>query len=580
MSAEDVKMEEKKEEVSTVVEHEQDAKIDKKRKPMTLNCVMNSYDATPNALVDSEGAMISTVSSDGMNALIAQVRGNIGIKKGRYYYEVVTLEAYQKLEFCIGVSTASAKWVGGENSVGFDQHHQIRSNGETTGKKSVKPISNHDVIGILLNMDSKATNKFTISLFVNGVRASEPIALPEKMHKEALFPHIAFRGCSLGVNFRSIAKPLPFVVLPWQQASNMEIEKSKIEKAETPKAVYPIALGDTEASIAAFLSKHKAENYIELSKGIFDEWVKQSGIPKKNEFSYGVLALDQPHLLAPWLRSRPRNVVWALGNPLFIEERTKTLSYLPGFEKTAVVCNIKTEADRVSAKYAQAALPTMEEHLNHIIYEIPEEQAEKELTEWKNDQRLRSKVEDFKVGKFFSERNAAWAKFVTEKKATEEGKAFSDEDWMLANIRHELVTIVHAFKEDVEDETRPSFPPALATHYYKEYSKKQLNPLQFQCPSMEDLIKEHLYDSLLVDDVGLMGAKLDKEVDFQVIFDLVDTEREARETRVGAGDELSALKFSAKQAQHYVNKGGKGFAKGQKRPGVPFQHNAQRIRIQ
>jgi len=577
MSTEEVK----KEEVPEVVEHEQDAKFDKKRKPMSITCAMNAYDTTLNCLVDSEGSIISTVSSDGMNALIAQARGNIGLKKGRYYFEVQALEAYNKLEFCIGVSTASAKWVGGENSIGFDQFHQLRSQGETSGKKAVKSITKHDVVGILLNLDSKATNKFTISLFVNGLRASEPIAIPEKMQKEALFPHIAFRSCSLGVNFKSIVKPLPFVVLPWQQASNTEVEKSKIERVDAPKACYPIALGETEASIAAFLAKNKGEHYLEISRGFFDEWVKQSGIPKKNELSYGVLALDSPQLLAPWLRSRPRNVVWALGNPLFLEERTKTLSYLPNFEKTAVVCNIKTEADRVSAKYAQAALPTMEEHLHHIVYEIPAEQAEKELTEWKNDQRLRSKVEDLKVGKFFSERNSGWTKFVTEKKATEEGKAFTDEDWMLANIRQELVSVVHAFKEDVEDETRPSFPPTLTTHYYKEYTKKQLNPLQFQCPSIEELIKEHLYDSLTIDENGLLGVKLDKEVDYQAIFDLVDQEREARETRVGAGDELSALKFSAKQAQHYVNKGGKGFAKGgNKRPGVPIPHGAQRMRVQ
>jgi hypothetical protein len=90
-----------------------------------------------------------------------------------------------------------------------------------------------------------------------------------------------------------------------------------------------------------------------------------------------------------------------------------------------------------------------------------------------------------------------------------------------------------------------------------------------------------LYDSLTIDENGLLGVKLDKEVDYQAIFDLVDQEREARETRVGAGDELSALKFSAKQAQHYVNKGGKGFAKGgNKRPGVPIPHGAQRMRVQ
>jgi len=555
------------EEVPKIVEHEEDAKVDAKKKKLTgVVASINPYDSTLNTLVDAEGQIISTVRADGMHLLMAQARGNVGIKKGRYYYEVQILETANAFDLIIGVSTAQGKWAGGEHSVAFDQMTQIRSNGETSGKKALKSITKQDVLGVLLNMDPKATNKFSLSLFINGARASEPVPLPELMHKEALFPHIGFRGCTLGVNFQTIMKPLPFTVLMWQQAGHAEAEKSKIGRMETPKAVFPIGL-ETEAQIAKFLAENKNDAYLELTDAYMREWIKQSSLPMKGE-KYGVACVDQPKLLAPWVKNRSQNILWALGNSLFQEERQKTLGYFPGFKKTALVCSIKiAPSGPVFSAFAQASLPTMEEEgLDHIIHTIPQDQAENELSEWKNDQRLRSKVDDLKVGTFFTERNSGWVKFVNEKKATNEGKAFSEEDWMLANIRHELVNIVHAFKEDVEDETRPSFPPQLATHYYKEYTKKQLDPLRFQCQSIEDLIKAHLSDSLMVDDKGLLSVKLDKEVDYESIFELVDKARDARETRVGAGDELSELKFSAKQVYTSMQQGGKGFSKGQKRP--------------
>lgn len=561
-------------------EHETDHKPSKgKAHP---NVSMNPFDATLNCLVDSEGSIISQVQSDGMNMLLAQVRGDLGIKKGRYYYEVQVLEQQaNRMEFMIGVSAAASGFLGTDNlSIAFDQHSNVRTNGETTNLK-IKAVQKHQVVGILLNMDAKLQNKYTISMFIDGKRACEPQALPEAMHKCALFPTIAFRGCSIATNLRTQLRATPFTVAMWANASMADSEKSTLKKEEDPKAVYPIGLSPEDA-VADYKAKNSKDQYIELSKAYFDTWIKASNVTKKSEFAFGITCLDTPAHLAPWIRSRNRHVIWALGTLMFSEERERTLKLLPHYTKTAIITKMPTKTDRVYHKYATASLPVAGEEgdFANVIFSCDKKEAEEALELWKKDQRLRSKVENLKVGEFFKERAENQTKFVTEKKATEEGKNFTDEDWMLFNARSELSSVVHAFKADVDDETRPSFPPTLAQHYYKLYSNKALNPAQFACQTVEQLIVEHLNDCVEVDTTGLVNSKVEKEIEFEKIFALVENEREARETRVGAGDELSALKFSANQkVMPQGQKGGnKGFGKGIKRPGVQLQSIPQRIR--
>lgn len=564
-------------EETKAIEHEQDHKPSK-GKACQEPCVMNAYDSTLNCLVDSEGSICQSVNCDGMNLLVSQIRGTVGVKKGRYYYEVQVLEMFQhKLEFCVGISAAGAKWVGEELSCSFNQFGDFSMNGECT-KMKLKAIQKHQVVGVLLNLDQKAHNKNTISLFVDGVRHSEPMPLPENMLKQALFPHVSFRGCSLGVNFRTQLKATPFTVAMWSHALATDAETSRLRREEAPRAAFPIGF-ECDSVLERFRAANKECAFFELSKAYFDSWIKASNVNRKSEFAYGVMCLDSPHLLAPWLKTRPRHVIWFLGNLIFKEELEKTLGYLPNHSKIALIGSIG-KSQRVFPKHASAILPDEGAEFTEIQYGESRDAALKSLDEWKNDQRLRSKVEDLKPGEFFGERAKNLTAFVTEKKTTDEGKQFSDEDWMLFNVRTELVNIVHAFKEDVADDTRPSFPPVLAPHYYKLYANKVLNPPTFACKTMEELIEQHLSDCLAVDASGLLTAKQEKEVEFQKIYDLVETEREARETRVGAGDELSALKFSA-NAKPQIKKEfvPKGAGKGMKRFGAPLQGNyPQRIR--
>lgn len=557
-------------------EHEVDMQGSKKKGLPVKSVVMNASDATLNALVDAEGTILSGITVDGLGSLLAQARSNYGVKKGRYYYEVTVMEA-QHCVFRIGFSTLNAKFVGAENSVCFTNLYRFRSNGEVGNpSKGIPAFNKNDTIGVLLNMDPKANDKTknTISLFVNGKRASEPQPIPAPMLKQALYAHVAFRGCSLGVHFDVQQKPLPFTVCMMGQAQPSDMEKSPIVCVENPKAVFPVGL-EVDEYINDFLQKKIG--YMELSHSYFTQWCKESSFNKKADNFYGLTCLDNANLLSLWLRLRPRNVIIALGCGLFPKEREKKLQLCPSYDKECVVLPIKTagSAGKVYSNYADVTLPTEEEGFVAVTYVSSKAEEEKNLESWLKDQKLRSKVNDLQVGSWFTERLADWNKFVSEKKATDEGLQFSEEDWMLANIRAELVNIVHAFKNDVNDEERPSFPPALTDSYYKTYVQKSFHPMNFACESVEGLISEHLSDTVSVDEKGLLSAKLEKDIPLEKIWELVDTARIRRETRVGSGDELYDLKFSASRPHKTQYKSKGGF----KRP-IPFaaqQEKRQRV---
>merc|ERR1719343_761948 len=132
-----------------------------------------------------------------MQSLVAGARTNIGVKAGRYMYEVTIIESFSsgggygpKQMVRAGFSTTGSSLIhgDGDDSIYFDE------SGVFVGKKRLgslmpgKRFTRDSVAGVLLNLDSKTENVNTISLFLNGVRASAPIALPEELVGKTLYP--------------------------------------------------------------------------------------------------------------------------------------------------------------------------------------------------------------------------------------------------------------------------------------------------------------------------------------------------------------------------------------------------------
>lgn len=570
-------------------ETEVDIKADrKKREGLEPPMRVNPHDTTLNCLVDQDQQIISPIHGDGFERLIAQARANYGVKRGRYYWEMQFLECHQtRPDFRIGVSLPGATWVGGEQSICFGNNCRVRANGEKIAeeKTKIRLVEKDDVVGLLLNTleirDTGKVNSNTISLFINGERASDPIPLPENLHGKALFPHVAFKNCTVNMNFGALLKPLPFTVHTFMQAATTELERSKCgENADkiTPKAVCPI--GRQEGWVKEFVKESK-EQFLELTEAYFKEWVEESNVPaarytQPNKIPlYGLPCLDNPTNLLPWIHIKQRNVIFeANQNYLFYAvERAKVVNTLSKHEKIAVVVNFEQKTTKEFYKFKDACLPTEEEGFEKINFVTSKDESEVALEAWKYDQKLRSKVEDLKIGTTFQEKIEAWGKFVTEKKETDEGKEFTDEDWMLSELRAEFLFILEAFKVDVNDDTRPSFPPALWAHYYRLYlATKQFDPRVFACKTVDDVLKTHVSDTIVIDERGLLASK-SETLAHDAIFELANKQRKIRLLRVNAGDELSELQFSAKyppmkgSATYYQNGyKGKGY-KGGKRPG-------------
>jgi len=639
----------------------------KKNTGKQLPAKLNSHDTTLNCLLDQEGKTLSSLQSDGFHLLQAQARGNFGAKKGRHYFEIEFLDCAEYPDFRIGVSTSTAKWVGGQDSISFDGALTVRINGEDQEKEKKEKeqeilyVHKSEIVGCLLNLDSKDKNKNTVSFFISGVRASEPIPLPKNLLGKTLFPHV---GCMSAVMHISMGpnmlKALSFQPKTWAEANKTDMEESKVKATESPEAV--ISVGFQEGWAEKYLAESKKSNWAELTVAHLKEWASESEIVPQtwaqrgvDETKYNVMCLDQPFLFLHWARVKQRNVLMDADHANFFFETSRAhfAKLLPHHEKKAVIVPFEAKEARIHQRNNIAALPTEEEKDYAISYAsgFNAAKAAEQFKAWQQDQTLRTRIEGFSVGASFAKKFKTWSKFVAEKKATEEGKNFSEEDWMLADMNAEVHYLLQSFKYDSADELRTSFPPALLAHYYRIYMKnKQYNPNFYGCKSTEELFEEYFPETLKVDDRGLLTTKLPveelkpedlveekKEEDAKMedkeeeekkeevkeekevkeeekkeevkeeekeekkeevkeeekkeeavkepepevvdefaekvnarIFEIINHQRKVRLLRVGAGDEESELKFTARIAKNSVNNsyGGKGKGyKGGKRPG-------------
>jgi len=567
----DEKMEEKTEEkveepkVELPKDVESDAPEDA-RKRTTLVAAMNTHDTTLNALV-SDGAILTSFQQGGLGLLLSGVRGNIGVKSGRYYFETKCVETRGKHEVKIGFSTLSAPLTGGDKSFLFSTTEAQFLNGSTKVATSGKRAQPYDVVGVLLNRGEGSEQCNTVSLFINGVRASEP----KKIEFEGpLYPHVLFKSCSVVVNFKKLFAPLPFTVRPISDASADDVALSSVVSAGEPEVVFPIGW-----DVAEFVTEFAAKNptHEVLTAATLAEWQKKSNAVGRNEVH---CTNDGGKSIGQLLRNRKYIVALSKDNAegIFAADRTKACSRFSGYKKIAKVMLGKTE--KTHAKYKDVSLPTESEGFDVIDYVKPKAECEAELEAWKADCKLRSLVEDLKVGTWYKEQIAEVKKLIEEKKADKEAYAeFTPEDWILTLLRAELHYIIHAFKTDVNDDAREGFAAAHLSFYYRKYNNRDLHFGSYGMKNIEELCEELLSDLIEIDEKTLLRAKVAKDCDKITFLEQAEADRNDRANRLDAGDENAALKFTARSFNNKpVNKipipghkgQGKGAAMGNKIP--------------
>jgi len=363
--AKDEAMEEKKEEPKEPEppkELEEDAPAVKGAKAKGV--AMDFDSSTLNVMPSAEGKLLRTLSEGGMQHLLASVRSNTGIKSGRYMFEVRIVESLSpegesrnqpKQLVRVGFSTAASSLFladGDKNfcfdSEGFFVHDKAR-------KKLGQKFSRDQTVAILLNLDASSPNKNTVSLFVNGVRASQPQPVPEELCGKALFPTVTYKNVSLEVNLGPVPrKALPFSCHMVGGAAAADVEVTPKAKAGGKKeVVFPVGLPEHGFFdwVDEFIQKHPS--FVELSDRKIAEWATKSGVwkPKassggsndKPDAKFGIPELDNGSIrkvlsaVAPVLQ---RNYIVAeLKANLVAEDRAKELAKFSShdFTRKAVV---------------------------------------------------------------------------------------------------------------------------------------------------------------------------------------------------------------------------------------------------
>lgn len=156
------------------------------------------------------------------------------------------------------------------DSEGFFVHKKTR-------KRVAKKFTKDQVVAVLVNLDSSSPNSNTISLFVDGVRASDPVPLPEVLCGQPLFPTLTYRNVSVEVNFGPTPRAsLPFTCTMVGGAATADLEMVK-PKAGKPEVVFPVGLPETGYFdwVDQFLEKNPG--YTELSSRKIIEWAGKSG---------------------------------------------------------------------------------------------------------------------------------------------------------------------------------------------------------------------------------------------------------------------------------------------------------------
>ncbi|CAD7954533.1 unnamed protein product [Amoebophrya sp. A25] len=565
--------------------------------------------------------------------LINGTKLSVGLKSGRYLTEFRCLDRFDKCK--IGVTTKDTPVVmevavaGGTTGgvvtqkkteeaeeeapkplatrVAFDPSGYDIVYGTEIRKRPAKyaTAKKGDILGLLLNLDSKLENKGTISLFVNGVRCSEPVELPA-IEGAVWYPTLSARGtCAFAVNVVKEAwKPLPFVCRTVADASKADAAlPAKSANDFTGEAIV-LCGADPSGDCAEKYAATKPDHVL-LSTKALNEMAKDSGAAFNRESqTYNVDMVDSVRggpILASIASVTPRKCLFSLNSGMTETERAGVLKNFVGGSVKAVVLGTSFE-ERVDGQsyYPEhissgknISLPSKSEGFDSVeFFGATEAATKKKFEGFKERMEMRSKLETLQTGDFYRKYVEEYEKVRTlmhratapkkddkkdpvdptsvdpmdvdkkpsEKKKDAEGEAnadeaaekeekkdlpvmesFSEEDWMLALLRAELHGLLHAFEKDAGG--RKGFVPSLLNHYYKLYSGKMFYHTVYGVSKIEQIVD--LVPEVCEIKDALLVSKLPDAYAPEDLVALTEQARLARKDRIDAGDDTAALKFVA-----------------------------------
>eukprot|EP00929_Paragymnodinium_shiwhaense_P086773 TRINITY_DN4720_c0_g1_i1.p1 TRINITY_DN4720_c0_g1~~TRINITY_DN4720_c0_g1_i1.p1 ORF type:complete len:902 (-),score=255.78 TRINITY_DN4720_c0_g1_i1:100-2805(-) len=375
------------------LEREQDAEADTRPK-ISQPIVFHTHDTTLNACLASNCSLLTSVNEGGLQHFLAGARASVGIRSGRYMFEVKVIEQVGSAEaqkgsmprhmFRIGFTTAGASPIVGDSAEGcaFDSEGKFCHDSKRTHLMNPVYGTQH-VFALVLNLEQSGPSSNTLSLFKNGERVTEPHPLPENLQGQVLYPTVAFRGVTVHVNFgNDVLKQLPFVCRMVQDAAAEDTQVAAKDEPQNGRwnAIFPVFLPDegTFEWVDKFLKEHPT--YQEISDRVIVNWAKASGLPHrvsggsssrdKPDMNYGVKEMEDNSLrglLSTLASLQERHlVIMEIKNNLLKDERAKNLRRfrLPLHKKIARVMVGRPPEDIMSVTY-KVALEERQESINN-----------------------------------------------------------------------------------------------------------------------------------------------------------------------------------------------------------------------
>jgi len=389
-------------------------------------------DTTMNVL-NSDYNVMMPLTDGGLQYLLAGARANLGVKTGRYMFEIRVLESQRRSlggstvtgpledanvwarvpqprsQLRIGfASVKSSLFLGhSEHAIGFDSEGFFL-HGKARSQVSQK-FSTGDVVAVVLNLNSASPNAHTISLFKNGKRASEPQPLPELLKDKALYPILTFKNVSLYYNFGPPLAPLPFKCRSINEVLQPDVSKKKEHTVHSEgeyEVLLPVSLPDEGGFdwLDQFLQKHP--HYVELSDRALLNWCEKSGLTRprgyglgargsndKPEMGMGIMALDDGSVrrvlyesVAP-IQQRNYVVMEVRGN-LLKEERIEQLSHWTGFNFKRVGVVMLGEPPAAFKKYGQEVTLRVKQEVSDQEFRAKQVQEKQQLMLQKRQRQL------------------------------------------------------------------------------------------------------------------------------------------------------------------------------------------------
>lgn len=263
------------------------------RPRINKNVVFDDSDATLDVLVSSEGCVITSLSQGGFQYLLSGIRSNVGVKTGRYLFEVKMLEYLKgcETELRVGVTKKQSSLflgTGSADGVCFSYDGSFFCPTPKEPNQRVKEALGKNknfgsaTVGVVLNLDATTPTANTISIFLNGVRAGDPRTIPEHLLGQALYPTLTFKNVTLQVNLgaRGHLRQLPFKCNLLGNMAADDAESSNVGRPVDGRYSMVVPVGLPEQGLLDYVDHFLEENpeYTELSERKVKDWFLKSGL--------------------------------------------------------------------------------------------------------------------------------------------------------------------------------------------------------------------------------------------------------------------------------------------------------------